>query len=235
MEITLKSIGKAKLKPNWVKTDIYIKIKSMDIDECSRTLINAIGNTTDMLKSEVDEVIFSSYNIREVSKRIEENKTVDVISTKETKYVFDGYEGYAYLSVEFSLDMSKMERIDKICKDLSVSLTNENIRTSINPDHAYTLSEESFSELDIMVVNSALDKMIIQAHKIAEHMNYSKVELKEVSFIKENTRNDFLESAVCKSAVGSNIKEYTLSDLDAMLELRDIERSTEVYSNWEME
>ena len=236
MKITLKSVGKAKLKPNWVKTGVPITIKSTDKELCGKTLINTIGNLTDELKNFVEEVVFSSYHIQEVTKQVKEKQMKDNQEVEVIKRVFDYYEGFAILYIEFKLDMKKMQDIDDTCKELSKAFTNGDVKTDISTYHEYTLSEESFSELDSMVVNNALDKMIIQANKIAEHMNYKKVELKEVSFVKENIRGDYdyLGNTFDESSRHS-IKEYKLSDLDAILELKEIERSTEVYSNWEME
>ena len=137
MKITLKNIGSAKLKPNYVKSNIDIRVTSKDYSSCSQTLINTIGNLTEEFKKHIPNVVFLSYNLYESKKQVEEKKIEDGKEIRVVNSVFDCYVGTAYLSMEFDLDMKLLDYIDKSCKSISSSSSTSDTHVFITGRHTY--------------------------------------------------------------------------------------------------
>ena len=233
MRLTLNSTGKAKLKPDEIKTSITIGVADKeDRNRCISNLINTIGTLTENLnkKEYIKEVDFDSYNIREQKKSIKYKKE----DKEYTEYVFDFWSGESYLHFNMPLDFAYVEEVQKICDSLYKDEDNYGI--IVASDFNYGLSEQSENDIQTLAINSALDKMKEQAEKIKSHLNLKNAELKEINFIENSTirGNAFMSKSKAMYDASLAEKEFSISELDKILNLKDITKYITVTSEWEI-
>lgn len=232
MNILLQSKGKAKMTPNFVNTRIMISVKGKDREKVSKTLIDAIGNYSERIKERVKDVTFDSYSITEQKKRVKKTKHGE----EEIKDVFDYFLGTAYLNAYFKLSAETIEKLDKIAVKISKALSKDSVKVFITNNHIYTLSEESFEDLNAMAVNNALDKMGKQANEIASHLGFSRCSLKKIDFVDDapSIRNNQVMYKAATSSSSTIYQEYSLKELDNILAFKPVEKEVDVVSEWVM-
>lgn len=225
MEIILRASGKASMAPNYVNCNIGINVQDKDKDVCGKVLVDAIGNVSERLKGRFNQVIFDGYSL-------EERK---IYNKEKNRYDFSHFEGSAELRISYDLDMSTVEFVNMTCRLLEKQFVDKAKKVTIKGSHQYTLTEQDWARLKSNAVNNALDEVQIQAENIANHLHLDKVELKTVNF--DNTAAGYYDEApmVFKSRSGvpePEIKEYNLSDLDKIIEFKDIEHTVQLTSTW---
>ena len=77
--------------------------------------------------------------------------------------------------------------------------------------------------------------MELQAINIGEHLDLTEIELKEVNFVEApHNREDMVFAKARMGASAVENTNYSISDLDKLLNLKDIVLSEDLYSEWEL-